>query len=110
MTAETLVFAATGAALIAIVAVDAVLLIGTSVCALRGDVPKAILCGMALLTMLWPGLGLIVLIVILIVALCTRNFELIAPVAIGFVLALAVYFVLVAVIGVGAVLFGGAVA
>ena len=107
MTAETLVDAATGAALIAIVAVYAVLLIGTLVCALKGDVPKAILCGMALLTMLWPGLGFIVLIVILIVALCTRNFELIAPVAIGFVLVLVIYLVLAAVIGVGAVLIGG---
>ena len=108
MTAETLVDAATGAALIAIVAVYALLLIGTLVCALRGDVPKAILCGMALLTMLWPGLGLIILIVILIVALCTRNFELIAPVAIGFVLALVIYLVLAAVIGIGFVIFKGA--
>lgn len=110
MTAETLVDAATGAALIAIVAVYIVLLIGTLVCALRGNVPKALLCGMALLTMIWPGLGLIVLIVILIVALFTRNIELIAPVAIGFVVVMALFFVLAAVIGVGVVLFGGVVA
>ena len=105
MTAETLV-AATGAALVAILAVYVVLLVGTLVCALRGDVPKALLFGMALLTMIWPGLGLIVLIVILIVALCTRNFELIAPVAIGFVVAIALFLVLAAVIGVGVVVFG----
>ena len=109
MTAETLVFAATGATLAAIVAVYVFLLIGILVCALKGDVPKAILCGMALLTMLWPGLGPIVLVIILIVALCTRNFELIAPVAIGFVLALVIYLVLAAVIGVGAVLIGGSI-
>ena len=110
MTAETLVDSATGAALITIVAVYAVLLIGTLVCALRGDVPKALLCGMALLTMIWPGLALIVLIVVLVVALFTRNVELIAPVAIGFVLAIVLYLVLAAVIGVGLVLFGGAMA
>ena len=105
MTAETLV-AATGAAMVAFLAVYVVLLIGTLVCALRGDVSKALLFGMALLTMIWPGLGLIVLIVILIVALCTRNFELIAPVAIGFVVAIALFLVLAAVIGVGVVVFG----
>ena len=109
MTAEMMVDAVTGTALITVVSICAILLIGTLVCALRGDVPKAILCGMALLTMLWPGLGLIVLIVILIVALCTRNFELIAPVAIGFVLALVIYLVLAAVIGMGAVLIGGSI-
>ena len=106
MTADLLA-ATTGAALIAIVTVYIVLLIGTLVCALRGDVPKALLCGMALLTMIWPGLGLIVLIVILIVALFTRNIELIAPVAIGFMLALLLFFVLAAVIGVGVAIFGG---
>lgn len=109
MTADLLV-ATTGAALVAIVAVYIVLLIGTLVFALRGDVPKALLCGMALLTMIWPGLGLIVLIVILIVALFTRNIELIAPVAIGFIVAIALFFVLAAVIGVGVALFGGIVA
>ena len=110
MTAETLVDAATGAALIAIVAVYIVLLIGTLVCALRGDEPKALLFGMALLTMIWPGLGLIVLIVVLIVALCTRNIEQIAPVVMGFISALVLFFVLAAVIGVGVAIFGGAVA
>lgn len=109
MTADLLA-AATGAALVAIVAVYVALLVGTLVCALRGDVPKALLYGMALLTMIWPGLGLIVLIVILIVALFTRNIELIAPVAIGFIAAIALFFVLATVIGVGVVLFGGVVA
>ena len=109
MTADLLA-AATGAALVAIAAVYVVLLIGTLVCALRGDVPKALLCGMALLTMIWPGLGLIVLIIVLIVALFTRNIELIAPIAIGFVVAIALFFALAAVIGVGVVLFGGVVA
>ena len=107
MTAETLVDAATGAALIAVVAVYIVLLIGTLVCALRGDVSKALLFGMALLTMIWPGLGLIVLIVVLIVALFTRNIELIAPVVIGFIATIVLFIVLAAVIGVGVVLFGG---
>ena len=106
MTAETLVDAATGAALMAIAAVYVVLLICTLVCALRGNVPKALLFGMALLTMIWPGLGLIVLIVVLIVVLCTRNFELIVPVAIGFVMAIVLFFVLVAVIGIGGVIGG----
>ena len=109
MTADLLA-AATGAALVAIVAVYIVLLVGTLVCALRGDVPKALLFGMALLTMIWPGLGLIVLIIVLIVALCTRNIELIAPVAIGFVVAITLFFVLAAVIGVGVAIFGGVAA
>ena len=109
MTADLLV-ATTGAALVAIVAVYIVLLIGTLVFALRGDVPKALLCGMALLTMMWPVLGLVALIVVLIVSLCTRNIELIASVAIGFVAAIVLFCVLAAVIGVGVVLFGGAVA
>lgn len=107
MTAETLVDAATGAALIAIVAVYIVLLIGTLAFAIRGDVPKALLFGMALLTMFLPGLALPVLVVVLIVSLCTRNYEIIAPVAIGFVLAMVLYVVLATVIGVGVVLFEG---
>lgn len=106
MTADLLA-ATTGAALVAVAAVYIVLFIATLLCALRGDMPKALLCGMALLTMIWPGLGLIVLIVILIISLFTRNIELIAPVATGFILAMVLYIVLVTVIGTGVMVFGG---
>ena len=106
MTGELLLDAVTGATLIGLVLVYLGLLIGTLVCAVRGDVPKALTLGVAFLTMIFPVLGLIVLIVGLTVALCTRNVSLAGPIAIGFIVAIVVYLAISAVIGV-AVVVGG---
>ena len=106
MTGEFLLDAVTGATLIGLVLVYLGLLIGTLVCAIRGDITKALTLGVAFLTMMSPGLGFLVLIIGLIVALCTRNVSLAGPIAVGFIVAIVAYFVICTVIGV-AVVVGG---
>lgn len=106
MATELLIDAVTGAAFIGVVLIYLILLVGTLVCAFRGDIPKAVLCGMTLLTMLFPVLGFLVLIVGLIATLFTRNVERAWPIVLGFVFAIVINVVICIVVGVGVVIGG----
>lgn len=106
MGVEALMDAAELATIVAIAAIYLGLLISTIVLAMKGDVPHALMCGMALLTMISGGLGLIVLILVIIATAFTRNVEIMGCVAAGFVIAIVVYVALCVALGVGIAIAG----
>lgn len=106
MGVEALADAAVGATIVALAAIYLGLLASTLILAMRGDIPHALICGMALLTMVSGVLGLIVLIIVLIATAFTRNLEVFGCVAIGFLSAIVIYTVLCTALGVGIALAG----
>lgn len=84
---DALVGAITGTMLMALAIVYIGLFLATLVFALRGDIPKAIICGSALLTMLSVQLGLIMVVAMLIVTAFTRNLQVLGYVVVGFLTA-----------------------
>lgn len=99
--AAELLGALTGAALVGVLAVYLGLLLMTVVFAVRGMMDRAMVCGVAFLTMMFPLGGLFVLIGMLVYGMVTRDIQPAVCSGVGFVVAIAVYAVLVAVLGIG---------
>ena len=98
---EALMAVATGVTIVAVALIALSPLIATIVFAIRGDIPHALMCGIAMLTLISPELGFIILILMLIVTAFTRNVEVLGCVAVGFLAAIVIYVALFTALGVG---------
>lgn len=104
---DALIAVATGSMMIVAIALIVLSpLIATIIFAIRGDIPHALMCGVAMLTLIYPGLGFIILILVLIVTAFTRNVEVLGCVAVGFLTALIIEIALVTALGVGIAIAG----